>query len=428
MGVGIAAEGPVLMTAEAISPGNANGQVGVRLENPQDNGIGVLVNVICVGDQPEQYDRGIVLFEDGEDSDGYWLGSIDNRHRQVDDEKKVELPSGAKGLFNVKGTCGITVANSNISLAANNMSLSISNNAFQISKNNLSLQLGDDGFYVKIPDGENTAPSSSFTLRNSGVELLSGGSVVIRTNTNIDCMIPGDFTIVGIPDDSGERAFKAFKVKCQTALIDATGGFVDISSSGFNLKIGSSMLSNKNGVPGLGPSTACGIEVVQGDMDLSVGVGDISIRSLSPLSSVKMVNGLFFIGPQSWFEADVMSAVIGAEMAPGTGATITLNRTGSAEHRSLLGTSITSVVGDIDMNAAININLSPLMEFVLETMSATIKAQMMVEIETMVLDLTKSTQVDFGPSTTIPSSSGPLCSIPVCPILGCVHVGEKCVG
>ena len=420
---------PTLVKAFAMSPNNIGGQVGVRLENGVENGIGGNINVICIGPQPKEGDRGVVLFDSGINSDGYWLGTINNRFRNEEgDDYEPELPDGAIGTFNNTGSCGIITANSSVSMIADSMNLTLTDGSFQVAKNNLSMQFGDDGFIIKVPKGEDT--TSSFFIKNSAVEFMSGGSFIVRSNVNVDYQLPGSFLVTGPRTTDNEDSIDLFKIKCRRALIDTTGGPLNISSSGVSIKVGSSQLSNANGVPGVGPSTAYAVEVVQGKMDLSVGIGDITVRSLSPSSSVKIVNGLFFIGPQSYFEADAFSAIMGAELLMGlTGATLTLNRSGTAVLKASDDITANSLLGNIEMESITSsIKLTAFQDFLVDCLNAKITAQIKMEVETMLLDLTNATEVDFGPATAVPSSSGPLCSMPTCPILGCVHVGEKSIG
>lgn len=434
--------GPCIRTGCATSVNNAGGQVGVDVESPTENDIGARRNVTCAGDQPKVGDRGLLLFEsESMGSKGYWIGTINTRYDKTDDQddpdsgddpEEPTFPPGAKGLFNDAGSCGITASDSDISMVAGSMNVIVADGSFRVAKQGLSMQLEPSGFLVKIPDG--TEERTTFSLKNSSVELLSGGAFTLRTNTNVNFEIPGSFFITGQTVDGEETSMDLFKVKCNRALLDTGSGPLNVSGSALSVKIGSSKLGNP--VPGLGSMTSVALEVVQGNMDISVGIGDIDIRSLSPTSAIKIVNGLLAIGPQSWVEFDTMSAIIGAEMVPGMGATLELTRTGSADLTAFMDIAVTSDMGAIDISTMAGdisietimgkVALTAMTEMSLDALKILITASAKVAVEAAMLDLTGASLINFGPKTAVPGPTGPLNSIPICPLLGCPHSGEKC--
>ena len=419
---------PLIVTGICETNSIPGGQISVRLEHYDQNDAGTgNVNVHNASDKlPSDGDRGLIIFSDhldGSHKDGYWIGSLVNRFHNDDSSPDLKslLPNGADGLLSKDGQNKILVTHENTQLTTGDNSLILDNNSFKVNgAGKFGLSLDNGGFNVFNIEGKSIG--SKLSMTKNMIQMTTNGTFLFSTNGDTKIRSDGNVIIGGNSADG--TACGLFNVKSNRIAMDAGAGPIILSGSAFNVKLGSAKLGTSGGAPGMGPMTSASIEVIQGDIDISAGLGDITIRGLSPANSVSLENGFLLTGVRSYFEADGLSATMGAELVPGMGAYVECTRTGAVNIDSWgpEGINITSdTVGEINLST--------------NTIAA-IKAMIQVEIngmtqiimETLMLDLKGCTTIDAGPKIATPGPAGPFCSLPMCVLTGAPHVGSIAIG
>jgi len=416
---------PAIIPAVVVTSKNAGGQIGVQLEHYTENDYpDPSLPVRVIGSYPKIGSRGLVVFLDNLDENfqnGYWLGSTSNRF--VDKERDTtsaeqfesKLTDGTRGMFDDTGNNSVLLSTSEIRIKSKTNELTLSPTGFRVANGASGLKFDQEGFSVNSE--RNGEVISRFTLNNKQTELYSTGGILLRTAGDINFKATGNVYIGSNSDDN--KPISLFHVKSSKIVMESGSGPITFQGSQFNVKIGSSA-ANQLG------TTAASIEVVQGNIDYSTGVGNINIRALSPAHKVKMVNGFLMLGVQSYVEVSGMSAKMGAELVPGLGAYIECSRAGSVKIDALL-----SVTSESKLKTSIKsmtmMELNALVAMKLETLKMDIIATAMMKVETMMLDLKGAKMIDAGPKVAIPGP-GPFCSMPACPILGCMLTGAIAVG
>jgi len=418
---------PAITTAVVLSTQDAGGHITVRLENWTNNDIGSGIPVkITGGVYPSVGDRGLIIFKDqfNQFNDGFWLGSLANRFYDGDVSKKdhgKNLPADVKSLISNNGEQRILVSDSEIKIAAGTQHISLTPGLFQISNVLNSFTFDNEGLKASWSKNDNII--SKITISPKIVEIGSDGTFLLRTSSDFNIRADGNIVIGGNSNDQNNAA--TIHAKANKIILDSGSGALSTIGSAFNVKVGASVAGTSGGAPGSGTSTAASIEVVQGNMDFSVGSGDIFIRALSVTNKIRFFNGSVSVGPQSFVEMNGTEALIGAEMASGSGATIKMTRAGAFEVKSLLDTKIDATQA-VKISAMTNAEIKAIVNMVLEAVKLDIKASTSMAIETAMLDLKKATMIDAGPKIGVPGI-GPFCSIPVCPLTGIVHTSAQCM-
>jgi len=375
----------------------AGGQVAVQLENFSENDIGLNLTVKVVGSYPLKDDRGLVLFSDSnriENGTGYWLGKITDRFSTAVAQKDFEakLPEGTKGLIDESGNNQILVTASEVRLKSKTSELILNNKEFKITNNSFSMSVDGDGFSAYATS--NKQVKAGIKISKSGIDLTTAGNFNFKSFGDINLKANGNVIIDG---NTSGKAIDLFHVKSSRVVIESSQGPITMMGSAFNVKVSSSLMS-----PGSSSNTSASIEVVQGNMNFSSGLGNVVVRALSPAHTVKIVNGFSPVGLQSFLEVGGMSAKMGAELVPGVGAYFTAKKSGQIEVKALL---------DIKIQALIK----------------TLIDSALVEFKTMMLDLKGAKMIDASGKVAIPGP-GPFCSLPNCPILGIPLTGGIAVG
>ncbi len=423
--------GPYFATATVRSAGGVGGLVAIEIEGSTENWIGASVDVQAVGQQPKEGDRGLVLFPNSARprEGGYWLGALQSRFSRRDSEsgRATPLPPGANAVLSDGGKCGVMASDSSVVMTADGSQAVMTNNSFKVTRGTSYVAYEEDAFIVNLMDAD--AVKTKMRVGKSAVEVLSGGSFVVRSGGNVEFRQPGSFIVTGVNEGSDEKPLDLFKVKCSRAAIDAGAGSVNVGAGAINVKIGSSKMGSSGGAPGGGGDNSLAVEVIQGKIDVSAGLGDISVRSLDPSSKVKLVQGMLAVGPMSYLELGSTHAKLGGELSAGAvGSWLTLNRAGDATLEAFKSVSIKATTTEVSIEAMTELKLKGVVKAMIETAMAEFKADAMLSIKTAMLELKDATMVNFGPKMAIPGPTGPLCSLPMCVMTGSPHVGEKCVG
>lgn len=416
---------PTIIPGVVTSIKNAGRQVGVRLEHWTDNDYpdpGIQVRV--VGSRPRLHDRGLVLFIDNMDEDfqnGYWLGVVANRF--VDKDKQAttaeqhenKLPTGSRGMMDDSGNNQIILSGSDIRIKSQQHELNLSPRSFKISNGANAFTIDDEGLSAyTIKSG---AVTSKFILNNKQSEMYSASGILFRADGDINIKSNGNIYFGANSGDN--KSLSLFHVKSSKIVLESGSGPFTVQGSQFNIKVGSSQ-ANMLG------SSAASIEALQGNIDISAGVGNITLRALSAAHKVKITNGFTAAGIQSYFEANVTSAKIAAELVPGLGASVECTRTGDIKITALKSIALNSTLGTT-IKAMTTMELNAIISMKLETIKMDIIAQTLLKVQTMMLDLKAAKTIDAGPKVVTPGT-GPFCSMPNCPILGVPLQGSIAIG
>lgn len=415
---------PMILNGTVTSVQNAGGQVGVRLEHHTENNYEETIRVMVVGEAPKKGDRGLIIFKDSHDSgfkNGYWLGSVHNRFadnsERITDSRTFEskLPEGTRGFIDDTGNNQLLISGEDTVLKSKNNEFKISPLGINSSTQNYIFSINSEGFNINLMrKGEVT---SKISLNNTLTDIYSVSPMLIRSGADINFKSGGNVSFKG--NSVEETGLDLFHVKAGKVVLDSGSGATTITGSAFNVKIGSSAAN-------LLGSTAASIEVLQGDMDFSVGLGDITIRALSPANKVKITNGFTIAGIQSYMEVGGFNATMGAELVPGLGATFTATRSGNIEVSALKTATFKSNLG-MTLSSMTTMELDAIISMKMETIKMDIIATAMIKMESALLDIKAVTMLDTGPKVATPGP-GPLCSMPVCPITGAVLTGSIAVG
>jgi hypothetical protein len=348
------------------------------------------------------------------------MGTTTNRFSDSSEEATSEkfeskLPDGAKGLISNSGNYQIIASEANISIKAKTNELLMTTNSFKVGNTINNLTIDNENFSVQITRDQEV--NSKFVLSPRLSELYTNAPLLVRSNHDIIVKSNGNIIFGG--NSTEETPSNMFHVKTSKLVMDSGAGPTVIQGSAFNVKISSPIASN------LG-TTAASIEVLQGNMDYSVGVGNITVRALSPLHAIKLTNGFTTVGTQSFVEITGMYTKMGAELASGAGAYIQTNRTGDIKITAMTNIAMKSLMST-SITANTTMTLDALVSMKLNTIKADIIAQAMIKFESMMMDLKAVKMIDAGPKVVVPGP-GPFCSLPACPITGVILQGSICTG
>jgi hypothetical protein len=423
---------PHIKAATVLQAPIAGGKASIRLHNSNDtNEISPAITVTVIGNYPKTNDVGVVLFGDHLDDsyeNGYWLGSTTKRFITDSEETNARidvkslLPEGTEGIFSTDGKQQILITNSDCRMKSDKHELVLNSSGFQLNNLNTTLSFDKTGFNVYTQKDKNII--SKLSVTNTMVEVATDGMFLFKGKGDIYFKTEGNIFLRGNSID--KTPLDLLQVDARRINLNSGPGPIVLQGSSFNVKLGSSQFGTSTGIPGTAPLTTASIEVVQGNMDYSVGVGNINIRALSPAHTIKIINGALAIGAQSYFAASGVDTKMGAELVPGTGATITTKRTGEITLDAFNNIIIKSSIGNINLEALNTITLKSVLKTLLQSVMLDIKADAKVAIETLMLDLQNTKVISTGPKIAAPGS-GPFCSIPVCPLTGIVHTGERCL-
>ena len=407
------------------------GMIAVRLEAYDENDLNSTLYVKATGDSyPSVGDRGLILFTGSSRDDGYWLGQISGRFQTENGKPKedyrAKLPDGMASIFSENGRGRMLAGQSDCIISQDGTELKISSSSVLINNTNkFKLSIDQNGFSVAT--FRKGIMSSMFSVAERLIEINSNGTILTRTRGDMILRAGGNVMIQG--DSTEEKPCTMLWVRAGKVAIDAGAGPVSIQASAFNVKLSSSKLGTSSGIPGTGPMTAASIEALQGNIDVSSGVGNLTFRALSPAHKVKMVNAFTIIGPQSFFEASGISAKMGAEMLTGLGSYIECSRSGSMSIKAFRNIETTSVLGSIKLSSLLGMELATKLTMSIKaTMKAEIEAGIAIAMKTLMLDLKQVKMIQAGPKTVAPTGQGPFCGLPMCLFTGAPHSGHTAVG
>lgn len=422
---------PYVVTATVVSVRNVGRQIGINIEGNVDNLLGTSVNVLVVGEMPTVKQRGLVLFPAANkpDENGYWLGPVNDRFVDRNDDNEtieVNLPEGAKGLFDNRGETGFVATNNAAVINTPGLKGIFSSDFFKVSKAGSFMHFDNGSFNINLSDSVRL--KSKFVVDTTGVDMLSGGEIRFKANNNIDMRTPGNFIISGNKTREGtDKPIDLFRVKCARASIAAGGGFFNVSAGSASFKIGSAELSMSGGTPGDGPENSYEVEVLHGKMDFSTGLGDISMRCIDPTKQINLTQGLSSSGLVSTLNLDKSEAVLEAK-ALLVKSKLTLKRSGSAILEADTDIDLKTTTGNITLDSNGDVNVNAIKDITLDSkLGITIGTLVNIVVNALKLDLSGASIIDTGPKVVTPGP-GPLCSLPVCAITGAVHSGSIAIG
>lgn len=345
-----------------------------------------------------------------------------------------------------------------------------------------------DEFYSLMGVKDNKV-TSSISSGSGELNLFHKKRISIESNELTYRIGNGNFIITGPSDDTaGDKAdaidkyksINQFFVKAKNVGFDTQGGAFKYTGNLFDAKLGSSKMSTF--VPGGGPSAAFNVEIVQGDADLTIGLGSVHMIAqnfklidsinfrvgtiLHPIKSGHTMNA-----KQNLLYHQTAFKLVETYLDLKSGGKAELFGTNSIDVKSLAGDiSLTAVARNVKVSSTMNTNIDAKMNVNIKSklsqtldalISITIKAKnkismsaKSVAIEAMVdakvkaaminveaktnaiikakmiklqasgmLDMSGSKMIMAGPKKVAPTGAGPFCALPSCLFTGAPHSG-----
>ncbi len=380
-----------------------------------------MYDAVVLNKIPNYGDMGVVLKCGGNENQAYWIGKIE------DAVKNVRMPSTAQkpGEAFIASDDG----QSAIKLNKDNINIINKNTSIQSDTNKLTIQQGFGTIDLSSKKFQLTTSKSTFSITDNATNLSSPGSIYLSAITSLFLGTKGNVFICSGVANTKEKDYysqlgsiQKFMLKTQEAKF-AIGSQCIFDAGGMNINVASGKIAGGE-MPGKGSKMSFKLNVVQGDMALSAGTGNILISALS--SPV----GAYYIklraGNQptdfAYSEIKLDRKKLTIEQDSGLNASIELSA-GSATHKAkqeiklnsqgtikLISTRDTTIEADksIEMTSKTKIKIDGKTE---------------VSIATQILKLQDAQQIQAGNKSVQPTGMGPFCAIPQCIISGSNHTG-----
>lgn len=436
--------------------------------------------------------RGLFIQEMAESTTYYFIGMIDIYSNILEDNKE-------EGVVSKNKKSKLTVNDNLISLRTGLKTEST---------------LSDDEYKVFIKNAKFMMASGAFVLGAARDQLLFasvvGGerALELRHENKIDIYTKdvtlrlgksGNVIITGERDSnvsSGNKESEKYKsigtfyTKARNIYFDADGGSFMYTGNVMKVNLGSSKMADF--IPGTGPTNAYEINITQGDVDFSLGLGnfEVKLNNFSFTNYAEFQVGTMLHPTKSNFymdaykmsmKLDTVPFVINSELTFKTGGFVDLksfsnitmstktgkfsiealqditlsSKTMKMSLTSMMDMSLKSQIGKMNIEAlqdislkssTKNITLKATMDFkssslnamieakvkaVLKAMMINIEAKTKAEIKAMMIDVVAQAKLDFSKSAMInfgPKVAAPTGSGPLCAIPMCIFSGVPHVG
>ena len=412
-----------------ISDGNAGGQISIQIEQNRGNR-SASIQALYVGEKPMVGENGLALFMyDGRGFENrvYYLGKVNGLSIDKTNNIATKLPKGAQSITGSVGDSYVVAGDQDIVLSACGSNLTINQQIAEFNVGGNDFSLAPDGLRTHIYD-DNKHPLASIEMSNRSFEisgesdmlLIAGGDMKIQTDGNMIICARGK-------DSTNYQPLHYFHVLAKRVVLDAGSGPIQGSASNFSLKLSSSLVGSSNGAPGLGPSEAFDVEIVQGDAQIVIGLGDATLMTLDPIGNVTIQQGIPLLLNNS-LSLGPMETILNSQTVEGIGASLTLTPIGTSDLSTFLTQSFTSMLGGIEFQAMLEASITSAMSVALTAPNINLIAAAVMSIITPMLDLSGAAMIQTGPGMAAPTGTGPFCALPVCCFTGAPHISNIYTG
>jgi len=462
-------------------------------DNPHDN----IRPARIVGQVPslKRGDKCLVIKESEEQNATlYFLGLLEPNNKlkssnaSGSDEKDRQVVSKSKD-----GKTKILCDDNIISMKSGSNKLEVGNTIYgEVQGGSFSIGTDSAGMLSKRGD----LVQGSIVMSAKETHIYNNKSIRIETQSLETRVNDGNYVVTGgrITDgtETAKEKYKALNhahFKTKNFSIDTEGGTFQHIGNVFTVKLGSAAAAGA--IPGTGPSTAFGVDILQGDAKITTGLGSIKLNAYNfkAMDDITLRVGTILHPAAgelklSAYEVslglDTMYSIINSKlnMSPGGISKlvafksidlttrlgdigITAGGLGNVNIKSMLDTKInalkafktSSILGNTEMSSMMAFKIDSLMDFSVASklgniklaamltatidakIKATIKSAMveisaaaMTTIKTAMLDLKGASIIDMGPKVAAPTGTGCFNSLNFCLFAGAPHSGPIAIG